>query len=101
MPERVKEGFLQKTNTQNVWQKRWFILLGRYFGGDAAAVFSANSEVLHILACTLSKKSWLLDVQHGRHLKLLHDWAPDLPTYRFSWEKYSVSDRLSDMRFCE
>jgi len=30
LPEKVKEGFLTKTNRKNVWQKRWFVLLGRY-----------------------------------------------------------------------
>jgi hypothetical protein len=28
MPERVKEGYLQKANEANKWQKRWFVLLG-------------------------------------------------------------------------
>jgi len=30
MPERVKQGFLMKLNKKNVWQKRYFILLGRF-----------------------------------------------------------------------
>jgi len=37
MPERVKEGYLQKANEVNKWQKRWFVLLGPilYYFEDA------------------------------------------------------------------
>ena len=31
MAERAREGFLLKQNSKNIWQKRWFILSGRYF----------------------------------------------------------------------